>query len=357
LFLVNGTGLYAEKNGAKTDFVTLYVGQTKEIRIPVANDSQLSLEIDKVTVCCGNPSPAINMTTIPPKAKAELIQTVYKKKAGKFTIRDTVYLKDPNKPPLSFEIQGEAIQPVSVCAGWVDQEIKNVGSDSDALRLEQIYCQGKVMILRLKSDQNLYDLRKEEMINVESKYFHLKKTTLIGGGDISGSKEQNIESNRVDSTENTSITAVSQTLYLTPKSILPIGTLTDEIVIHFENDLKCYVPVEFRVVGNVYGESSSLSIGRISDSDKINRSFKIYFNNGSKVWTQVKWKSEGKLSDAINIFPSKEKSVDGEYILIFEIDGHLLASEIKGFVSAKLSLFENTPYDKNVVNLLIYGYR
>ena len=81
---------------------------------------------------------------------------------------------------------------------------------------------------------------------------------------------------------------------LEPNVPLPIGELSDKIVVKFQDGSECHISLVFSSVGDVYGESSSLAIGRIPASGTLTETFKIHFSRGTKPWATVKWAGRSK---------------------------------------------------------------
>jgi len=99
-----------------------------------------------------------------------------------------------------------------------------------------------------------------------------------------------------------------------------------------------------------------MSLGNIPFAGEVSKMFMIHFTNDVKPWTQVRWKAEGKLTNAIDVFQSKERISEDTLALTIKIDGNLLSPSDKGFVNSYIHFFENDPNDKGV-KLLLYGYR
>jgi len=346
IVLVYNMSLYAESVVNDIDYGSLNVGQTKYVSIPIVNDENNPWEIERVSACCGNPNPTISMMTIPVGKSAELIQEVKKTNPGPFTIIDKVYLKEPKGKVLSFSIRGEAKQPVTVSVGWAESSLKSASYQDESIRLDQVNRNGKILTLCcLSSEQSRFNL-KDSLLSVESRYFSLD-TSSLANGKLEDDASHQSRDNHV----------ITLNLRLVPKSLFPVGELSDTIVAKFRNGSECYVPITFRSVGNVYAEYSSIGVGQISMTGKISKIFKIYFNKGVKPWRQAKWNVEGKLSEAINVLATEVKDTENCLNLKIEIEGSHLSSSDKGFVHSHITFYEDTPDEDNAVKLLVYGYR
>ena len=358
----------------------LNVGQEKYITFEVTNYENIPLVIDRLTACCGNPKPTISSMTIPVGGKAEFVQLVKRVKAGPFTITSRVFLKESDGKTLSFRVKGEAKQPVLAAIGWAGESLKHIDYHKDSLRINQINRNGKDLVLCLSAKQNHFNLN-EAIVSITSKYFSLDSSSLgfdknennSSKGSPQGLGEKKSYSNnsititkqitkqlicqKGDVRKETCVNSISRlNLRLNANAPFPIGELSDKITVEFRDGTACYIPIVFRVVDDIYGESSSMAIGKIPLSETVSRIFKIHFNNEVKPWTQVRWRAEGKLSEAIKVFPSEENNLENILSVIIEIRGERLSQSAKGFISSHIDFFENEQ-DDNKVRLLMYGYR
>jgi len=145
-------------------------------------------------------------------------------------------------------------------------------------------------------------------------------------------------------------------LSLSADALLPIGLLSDTVVAEFGDGSRCYVPITFRSVGDVYGETLTIPIGRVSGS-QITKSFRIHFANGRKLWEQVEWEADGQFAGGLNIEEDSTKKRTDSLDLLVEIDASTLLAMERGFISSNIIFFENDPNDEDAVRLLVYGYK
>lgn len=367
------------KDGAvvKIECGILNVGQKKEFKIPIENTEDFEMVIEKVSVCCGNPKPTINMTTIQPGNAAELVQEVKRTKPGPFSTNVRAFLKEPEKKKLTFVIVGEARQPIQAFVGWVETPLSRIDYSKKEVRLHRIHHSGKDLILQLLAKRDNFDLR-DSLVRVESKYFTLdlsslhyrefengtfsfqfdkKQPCLTNSGTITGTNSGHIVCRKVDLGDGVApSTTYILKLRLRVNSTLPIGELSDRIVIVFKDGSECYIPLAFRSVGDIYGECSSIGVGRIPISETINKNFRIHFTNGNEPWNEIKWKTEGKLSEAISVSMNDNNPLKNTLNLTIGIDGSCLSRSVKGFLSSYIQLLGDSEGGE-VVSLLVYGYR
>jgi len=359
----------------------LNIGQTKNITIPIVNNENSPLIVEKMSVCCGNPMPTINMMNIQPGETAELTQAVRRTKPGVFKINPKVFLQKPDKRILSFHINGEAKQPISALIGWEGEQLEKVNYLKESIRLNQINYKGKDLTLRLFAEVKSFNL-KNTISDVKSKLFSFDSTSLeynksnnavsTCSQQLPGERNPHCQSDSMIATKPVPQLACKEIniskdyrdvslntlhLRLSPKTLLSIGELSDKIIVAFKDGSECHIPIVFRSVGDIYAERSSLPVGRIPFSGKVNKVFNILFSDGIRPWTQVKWKVEGILSEAITASPNNEKVTENTLSLIVEIDGNCLPSSEKGFLSSYIDFFENEREDRNIVRLYLYGYR
>ncbi len=160
-------------------------------------------------------------------------------------------------------------------------------------------------------------------------------------------------------TDLTDLSNVLRTLkvLLRPNAPFPDGLLSDTIVVEFTDNSKCYIPITFRTVGDVYGESLSLPLGRFPGSETINIPFKIYFTNNTKQWKHFKYIVDGLLAGYVYVSPNEKQTVDDRLELTININGVAMPPSKKGFISSQIRFFQEDPNDCNAINLLLYGYK
>jgi hypothetical protein len=341
----------------------LNVGQKKEVKIPIKNTEDHEMVIDKVSVCCGNPKPTINTNTIKSSETAELVQEVKKTKPGLATIQPRIYFKQPKDKILFCSISVDVKQPITASIGWLGDALQKVEYLKEETRLNQVHQKGKDLLLHLSSKNNSFDLQ-NSLIAVESNYFSLSGSSLESEGQLKEDSRQSyssiINKSNYPNDNNSSDRAqtknsVKLILTLSPNSSLPSGELSDKIVITFRDGTECHVPIAFRSVGDIYGESSSIALGKIPTSKVTKKTFVIHF--ADKSWKTLNWKAEGVLSDSISISRNTQNIKDHTLILTIEIDPDFLPASSKGFLSTYIDFFEEKQEDKNIVRVLLYGYK
>ena len=341
----------------------LNVGQKKEVKIPIKNTEDHEMVIDKVSVCCGNPKPTINTNTIKSSETAELVQEVKRTKPGLATIQPRIYFKQPKDKILYCSISVDVKQPVSASVGWMGEVLQKVEYLKEETRLGQVHQKGKDLILHLSSQNNSFDLR-NSLIGVDSNYFFLSSSSLEPAGQLKEDTRQSYSSivnkssdlNDNDSADPTQTkNSFKLILTLSPNSSFPTGELRDKIVVTFKDGTECHIPIAFRSVGDVYGESSSIALGKIPTSKATKKTFVIHF--ADKLWETLNWKAEGVLSDSISISRNIQNVKDDTLVLTIKIDPNLLPASSKGFLSTYIDFFEEKQEDKNIVRVLLYGYK
>ena len=364
LLFSSGSNRSAHPN--KDNFITVNagivnVGQKKEVRIPIKNTEDQEMVIDKVSVCCGNPKPTINTKTIKSSETAELVQEVKRTKPGLATIQPRIYFKQPKEKILYCSISVDVKQPISASIGWSGEALQKVEYLKEETRLGQVHQKGKDLLLHLSSQNNSFDLR-NSLIDVDSNYFSLSGSSLESIDQLKEDTRQSHSStvNKANGPNDSADPAqtknsVKLILTLSPYSFLPAGELSDKIVITFKDGTECHVPIAFRSVGDIYGESSSIALGKISTSKVTKKTFVIHF--ADKPWKTLNWKAEGVLSDSISISRNIQNLKEHTLILTIEIDPNLLPASAKGFMSTYIDFFEEKQEDKNIVRVLLYGYK
>jgi hypothetical protein len=339
----------------------LNVGQKKEIKIPIKNTEDQDMVIEKVSVCCGNPKPTINTNTIKSSDTAELVQEVKKTKPGLATIQPRIYFKQPKDKVIYCSISVDVKQPISASVGWLGEALQKVEYFKEETRLNQVHQKGKDLLLHLSSQNNSFDLQ-NSLIAVKSNYFSLSGSSLEASCQLKEDSRQsylsitNKSSDSSDSADPVQTkNSVKLILTLSPNAPFPIGELRDKIVITFRDGTECHVPIAFRSVGDVYGESSSIALGKIPISKVTKKTFVIHFTD--KSWKALNWKAEGVLSDSISISSSNQNIKDHTLVLTIEIDPKLLSDSSRGFLSTYIDFFEEKQEDKNIVRVLLYGYK
>jgi len=320
----------------KIDCGNLNVGQVKKVKIPIRNDQDQVLRVKNLFACCGNPKPTLNMTTIPVGATAELVQEIRKVKVGYFKVRTSVSFENPNLIK-SFIIEGDTNQPISAKIGWSNNSMKCVDYKEDEVVLDKINYNGSTLHLCLSVNNDILNLY-DNFVSLKSNYFVLS--------DDSSSIKNELP--------NSSLNLLN--LKLKNKNTLPIGELRDTISIEFKDRTVCNIPICFRSIGDLYGETSVINLGKISSSKEITKTFNIYFINGLHPWKDAKWEVNGKLSDAIDVSVEKENKQDTLKMTI-TVNDEKIPRNLDGFLSSRIVFFENKKNNINTVKLLLYGYR
>lgn len=316
----------------KVEYGSINVGQSQKYSTTIHNTSKRGMLIKNLSVCCGNPMPAIDREIIPPRGIAILKQEINKKKAGAFKITTKVKFSQPEGLVHIYEITGIAIQPITAKIGWSNASLTEVDFKGD-IRLPEIHNNGKNLILSLTHDTDMSFLTEKKM-NLTSKYFSLlDKTSKV---DI---KQQ--------------LNNESYKMILKPIGNFPIGEITDSLTIELEDQTKCVIPLIFRSIGNVYCEKSSMFLGTIANA-LISKKIKLFFHEDTPMWPKTEYAVEGKLSDAISVV--SQTAVKDHLELAIEIDGNKLNKDNIGYLSSTVTFFsESNPVDSS--KILLYGHR
>ncbi|MBL7106058.1 MAG: DUF1573 domain-containing protein [Phycisphaerae bacterium] len=363
VLLIGLVPCFGEAVEGEIDCGTINVGQAKDVKFEIVNDYNSAMVIDSLSACCGNEKPTISSMRIPAGGRAELVQLVKRTKPGKFSITSRVGIKEPEEKRLSFKINGVAVERVVAMVGWEEGALKKAGGQNGKFELGTVGYDQEYLFIELFDKNGDFDLE-GAISDVKSMYFSLDKMIvkeIKGKEDLHDkkpdcSKEGEISCCRFGEKPE-SFVATEKRLFVRLKanSRLAKGRISDDIVVEFKDGSCCYVPIVFRSVGDVYGESGSLNMGKILDGGKIEKRFKIFFGNGIK-WESVGWKADGVLVNGIAIAVEEENETS-EYIeFTIGINVDRLEMLEGGFVSSKIYFFEKGQ-EAESVRLLIYGYR
>ncbi len=122
LILFSSSHLYATIVSKEINCSDLRVGEAQYVEMPVTNTDTTPWVVEKVSVCCGNPKPTISTTTIQPGSTAQLKQLVQRMNPGPYKIITRVLMKHPQHRVFTFNIKGQAIQPISASIGWIEKK-------------------------------------------------------------------------------------------------------------------------------------------------------------------------------------------------------------------------------------------
>jgi hypothetical protein len=353
-------GLATAEGASRIDCGAIKVGQERNIRIPIRNETKERMCVEKVVTCCGNPKATISDTELDPGETAQLAQQVKRKRPGPFEINIGVLLKGPEKRSIKYTVFGNAHQSVKVLAGWAGMPLQSVDHMQKEVRLPVIHQEGSALDLCLSSRGEESDVR-DALTGITSEYFRLEPNSIEGSAlpakvdADNGASMVATERTAPHREEDGDRTVCTLRCRLAAKGPLPIGELTDTVVASFRDGSECYIPLVFRAVGDVFVDASVLGFGKVTRGGPTDKTIQIHFTHGVRPWTNVRWNAEGRLANAVDVVLVQTEATDeGIRLLRISIDGERIPDDARGFVSCRLELRDDT--DQTKVPLLVYGY-
>ncbi len=324
----------------KVEFGTLNTFQVKEAIVTLENNGRETFLVDKIKADCSCIRTTISAKEISTGNKAELKIAAMQRTEGKFSHKVLVIPKDrENYKPLRIQATGKVVQPVSAKIGWM-RKTPMVFNPEDPVSLGLVHhLSAKPVIYIMAKDKHL-NLR-DSIIDVNSTYFELDDY-----------KFENLPT--TDQTETGNERKETLVLRLKPKQTLKTGILRDFIRVKLADDVRLFIPIICRIVGDVYTAEQMINLGTLSDS--VLKECSIYFTNDTRPWEDIKWTAKGYLSDAIAISRQQDKSVEPCIKLMLSIDQSKLTKLPKGYLFCRIQFYQNEPTDEDAVSILADGF-
>lgn len=324
------------------DYGAINVGKSGEIQIPLVNNTKETLRVKKINVCCGNSTPIIDNEIIPPNGQATITQYISKKKSGPFDITIKLLL-DARTPQIRiFKISGHAVQPLTVYIGWRWDCLIEADPLSSTQLPATTYDENKILLL-LSYDAEIHPYIRDDF-GLNSLYFKMANSLPqieVETSTLNAYNIPTIETNRA-----------CQAFILDIQRPLPIGEVEDIVSIEMIDGSKCWIPLSFRVVGDIYSNKSSISLGEIKNI--VSKKVDLF---GTKVnESDIKWSIEGELLEAIDVFPIDPLNDTDNKQYEVVVDGNKIPDHFNGYISSFITFYcGDKEHEKT--RILFYGYK
>lgn len=324
----------------KVEFGTFNTFQIKEITVKLKNTGRKTFLIDKIKANCACIRTSISANEIPPGKTVELKIAARERTGGKFSHDVLIIPKDKERyEPLKILATGTVVQPVSAMIGWEGKKIMEFDPNGP-IDLGLVHKSSVRPVIFITADSNHSNLR-ETIPDVNSFYFELD--------DYKFEKLPVTGQNKTDEDRNETLV-----LRLKTKKTLKIGVLRELIKLKLEDDVRLFIPITCRIVGDAFAEEPIIHFGNLYDSES--GKCIIHFIDDSKTWKDIKWEAKGYLSNAIVVRKEDGLFSYSPIRLMLDINKSTLNSLPVGYVFCRIKFFQDQSTDEDFVNILLDGF-
>ncbi|MFB0524501.1 MAG: DUF1573 domain-containing protein [Phycisphaerae bacterium] len=324
----------------KVEFCTFNTFQVKEAIVTLKNTDKKTFLIDKIKADCTCVRTRVATKEIAADKSTELKIAAMQRTEGKFSHNVLVIPKDrENHKPVRIQATGKVIQPVSAKIGWLGKTPKAFDPEGP-MRLGLVHHLSAKPVIYITAKDEHFNLR-DSAIDVNSLRFELddykfENITPTGQKDTDDDRKEML------------------VLRLKPKKTLKTGILREFIIVKLAEDVRLFMPIICRIVGDVYSTEQMINMGTLSDSAL--KECSIYFTNDTRPWEDIKWTAKGYLSDAIVISRQQAKSTGSCIRLTLSVDQSKLARLPKGYLFCRIQFYRNKPTNEDKVSVLVDGF-
>jgi hypothetical protein len=308
------------------------VGVKRQRVVTIKNTTNMNVTIDRLVPSCTCLSPAVDNHVIPPGRSMNLRVAIERQYPGEFSYAVVVLPKDGQKnDPLKIRVHGEARSSVSAQVGWRRGVLQDV-TYPNPVELGVRPRSSVFPIVRMTSLEGL-DLG-NAVADVNSLHFGLDEVTPEFSICPDGETATTRCCRRV-------------TLALRPKKPLKQGRLQDLFEITPCDGSKVYIPILWRMVGDVYLEEETIHLGQLAHASE--HRLRISFTEKTRQWKAVPWEGAGLLYEAIVIRETGDTQTNS-IPLVLSVDQTKLSQLPPGYLFCRVRLYD----DPNDAGLTVF---